>query len=134
VKGQVGAWPFFFVRAKDNSVVPSTEVSFDTVRRIAEAAAVAGGRALVVGGWVRDRLREHPSKDIDIEVFGISQEQLPELLTTIGRVEPRRPEFSCLQGRAAGMDRGRDRRRASAARVEARSWAQGFRRLRRSRR
>ena len=88
MKGQVGAWPFFFVRAKDNSVVPSTEVSFDTVRRIAEAAAVAGGRALVVGGWVRDRLRGHASKDIDIEVFGIPQERLADLLMTIGRVEP----------------------------------------------
>jgi len=68
--------------------VPSIDDSLDAARRIAEAAAAAGGRALVVGGWVRDRLREHPSKDIDIEVFGISQQQLPELLTTIGRVEP----------------------------------------------
>jgi tRNA nucleotidyltransferase (CCA-adding enzyme) len=67
--------------------VPSIDDSLDAARRIAEAAAAAGGRALVVGGWVRDRLREHPSKDIDIEVFGISQQQLPELLTTIGRVE-----------------------------------------------
>ena len=66
----------------------STEVSFDTVRRIAEAAAVAGGRALVVGGWVRDRLRGYPSKDIDIEVFGIPQDRLADLLMTIGRVEP----------------------------------------------
>jgi tRNA nucleotidyltransferase (CCA-adding enzyme) len=68
--------------------VPSTDVSVDTARRIAEAAAAAGGRALVVGGWVRDRLRGHPSKDIDIEVFGIPQEQLPALLESIGRVEP----------------------------------------------
>jgi tRNA nucleotidyltransferase (CCA-adding enzyme) len=68
--------------------VPSTDVSLDTARRIAEAAAAAGGRALVVGGWVRDRLRGCPSKDIDIEVFGIVQEQLPALLAPIGRVEP----------------------------------------------
>ena len=67
--------------------MPSIDDSLDAARRIAEATAAAGGRALVVGGWVRDRLREHPSKDIDIEVFGISQQQLPELLTTIGRVE-----------------------------------------------
>jgi len=42
----------------------------------------------VVGGWVRDQLRGRPSKDIDIEVFGIPQEQLLELLSPIGRVEP----------------------------------------------
>jgi tRNA nucleotidyltransferase (CCA-adding enzyme) len=77
-----------FVPAKDNSAVPSTDVSLDAVRRIAEAAAAAGGRALVVGGWVRDRLRGCPSKDIDIEVFGIRQDQLPALLAPIGRVEP----------------------------------------------
>ena len=68
--------------------MPSTDISFDTARRIAEAAAAAGGRALVVGGWVRDRLRGCPSKDIDIEVFGITEQQLPALLAPIGRVEP----------------------------------------------
>jgi tRNA nucleotidyltransferase (CCA-adding enzyme) len=53
------------------------------------AAAVrdAGGRALVVGGWVRDRLRGHPSKDLDLEVFGIGQERLPGVLAPFGRVE-----------------------------------------------
>ena len=68
--------------------MPSADVSLNTVRRIAEAAAAGGGRALVVGGWVRDQLRGRPSKDIDIEVFGIPQEQLLELLSPIGRVEP----------------------------------------------
>ena len=57
-------------------------------RRIAEAAAAAGGRALVVGGWVRDRLRGCPSKDLDIEVFRIPHERLASLLTPLGRVEP----------------------------------------------
>ena len=66
----------------------SADVSINAVRRIAEAAAAGGGRALVVGGWVRDQLRGRPSKDIDIEVFGIPQEQLLELLSPIGRVEP----------------------------------------------
>jgi tRNA nucleotidyltransferase (CCA-adding enzyme) len=55
---------------------------------IAEAASHAGGRALIVGGWVRDVLRGRPSKDVDIEVFGIPQEQLPALLAPLGRVEP----------------------------------------------
>jgi tRNA nucleotidyltransferase (CCA-adding enzyme) len=60
----------------------------DVARRVAEAAAAAGGRALIVGGWVRDRLRRKPSKDIDIEVFGIAQDRLPALLEPLGRVEP----------------------------------------------
>jgi tRNA nucleotidyltransferase (CCA-adding enzyme) len=57
------------------------------VRAVAEAAAAEGGRALVVGGWVRDRLRGHPSKDVDIEVFGVAAERLPALLAPLGRVE-----------------------------------------------
>jgi len=54
---------------------------------VAAAVRRAGGRALIVGGWVRDRLRGHPSKDIDLEVFGIAEERLPHLLASFGRVE-----------------------------------------------
>jgi tRNA nucleotidyltransferase (CCA-adding enzyme) len=49
--------------------------------------AATGGRALVVGGWVRDRLRHVPSKDLDLEVFGIPQDRLASLLEGCGRVE-----------------------------------------------
>src|SRR5688572_3241182 len=54
---------------------------------IATAVRDAGGRALIVGGWVRDALLQHPSKDVDIEVFGVPQERLPELLSRAGRVQ-----------------------------------------------
>lgn len=57
-------------------------------RRIATAARAAGGRALCVGGFVRDRLLGKPSKDLDMEVFGIPQDALPPLLQALGRVEP----------------------------------------------
>jgi tRNA nucleotidyltransferase (CCA-adding enzyme) len=62
-------------------------MSLDLVREIAVAARTAGGRALIVGGWVRDRLRGHPSKDVDLEVFGIPQDRLADLLARFGRVE-----------------------------------------------
>jgi tRNA nucleotidyltransferase (CCA-adding enzyme) len=54
---------------------------------IAEAVRRAGGRALIVGGWVRDRLLGHDSKDVDIEVFGVPAERVRTLLEAIGRVE-----------------------------------------------
>ena len=57
-------------------------------RELASAVRDAGGRALVVGGWVRDQLLGHPSKDLDLEVFGIEQESLPALIGRFGRVEP----------------------------------------------
>jgi len=46
----------------------------------------AGGRALVVGGWVRDRLMGRPSKDVDLEVYGLSAEQLRRVLAAFGPV------------------------------------------------
>jgi tRNA nucleotidyltransferase (CCA-adding enzyme) len=57
-------------------------------RRIATAVRDAGGRALCVGGFVRDRLLGLGSTDLDIEVFGIPQDALLPLLRTLGRVEP----------------------------------------------
>jgi tRNA nucleotidyltransferase (CCA-adding enzyme) len=55
---------------------------------IAAAVRDAGGRALCVGGFTRDRLLERPSKDLDIEVFGIPQDRLLALLQTLGKVVP----------------------------------------------
>jgi tRNA nucleotidyltransferase (CCA-adding enzyme) len=55
---------------------------------IARAVRNRGGRALVVGGWVRDRLLGIDSKDVDLEVFGVPADQLPSLLAPFGKVEP----------------------------------------------
>ena len=60
----------------------------EDARRVATAVRHAGGRALCVGGFVRDRLLNLASVDLDLEVFGIAEDQLRALLTTLGRVEP----------------------------------------------
>jgi tRNA nucleotidyltransferase (CCA-adding enzyme) len=62
----------------------------DRVVAIAHAVRDAGGRALVVGGWVRDRLMDAPGPEkgnIDLEVFGIAGDRLRTLLEAFGRVE-----------------------------------------------
>jgi tRNA nucleotidyltransferase (CCA-adding enzyme) len=56
------------------------------VMEIARAVRETGGRALIVGGWVRDRLMRRSSKDIDIEVYGVSAERLKALLARFGSV------------------------------------------------
>jgi tRNA nucleotidyltransferase (CCA-adding enzyme) len=71
------------------SIGYSVQVSLDQdARRVAVAVRDAGGRALCVGGFVRDRLRDQPSADLDLEVFGIPEDHLRALLATLGRVEP----------------------------------------------
>ena len=57
------------------------------VRAIALAVREADGRALIVGGWVRDRLLGRESKDVDVEVFGVPGDRLRALLESFGRVE-----------------------------------------------
>ena len=56
---------------------------------VARAVRDAGGRARIVGGWVRDELLglNHPSKDLDLEVFGVPADRLRALLETLGRVD-----------------------------------------------
>jgi tRNA nucleotidyltransferase (CCA-adding enzyme) len=60
----------------------------DLTRALAEAARARGGRAVIVGGWVRDRLLGIVSKDVDVEVFGVEEGELARLLAAFGRVEP----------------------------------------------
>jgi len=67
--------------------VRNVNTSLDLARDIAVEVRARGGRALIVGGWVRDRLLGRRAKDLDLEVFGLPQDQLPALLSAFGRVE-----------------------------------------------
>src|SRR6266508_710140 len=62
--------------------------TLDRTHEIAVAVRHAGGRALVVGGWVRDHLlRQAHGSNIDLEVFGLPADRVRQLLETFGRVE-----------------------------------------------
>jgi tRNA nucleotidyltransferase (CCA-adding enzyme) len=54
---------------------------------IARAVRDAGGRALIVGGWVRDEILGLTPKDLDLEVFGVPSDRLRQLLEPLGRVD-----------------------------------------------
>ena len=64
---------------------------------LAAALAATPGleRAYVVGGFLRDRLLGIDSKDVDVEVFGVSLDELAQRLAAIGRVD--------LVGRSFGI-------------------------------
>ncbi|HXZ86632.1 MAG TPA: HD domain-containing protein [Myxococcota bacterium] len=69
---------------------------------ICRAVRDAGGRALFVGGWVRDRLRGLDAKDVDVEVFGLELARLAELLARFGPVIEIGRAFGVL--RIKGLD------------------------------
>lgn len=74
------------------------EVStFGPIAAIVAAFNVQGGRALLVGGAVRDLLLDLPIKDLDIEVHGLDPAQLEKILRTFGYVD--------LVGKAFGVYR-----------------------------
>ncbi|HKO95894.1 MAG TPA: HD domain-containing protein [Pyrinomonadaceae bacterium] len=56
------------------------------VLELSSAIQLAGGRAMLVGGCVRDQLMGHQPKDWDLEVYGIDPENLRLLLDKFGQV------------------------------------------------
>lgn len=59
---------------------PDSTAEDSAVREIARRVRDAGGRALLVGGCVRDRLFGGQPKDFDFEVYGLSPERLKATL------------------------------------------------------
>ena len=58
----------------------------EKILALARAVRDAGGRALMVGGCVRDRLMGWEAKDWDVEVYGVEPAALRRLLDRLGRV------------------------------------------------
>ncbi len=57
------------------------------ILKLAETIKENGGRAMLVGGCVRDELMNLEPKDFDIEVYGIEPPKLKEILAQFGRVD-----------------------------------------------
>jgi tRNA nucleotidyltransferase (CCA-adding enzyme) len=74
------------------------------VEAIARDIRNAGGRALIIGGFVRDHFLELPSKDIDIEVFGLLPEVLEAVLERHGEVMHMGRAFGIIQVKGLSID------------------------------
>ncbi len=79
------------------SIEPRVEV-------LAAAVSEAGGRALVVGGIVRDHLLGRESKDCDLEVYGLPLERLEEVLSRFGEVITIGRSFGVLKVKGLDAD------------------------------
>jgi len=89
-------------------------MSIELATTIAHRVRDAGGRALIVGGWTRDRLMQRESKDVDIEVFGVPEDRLRPLLTRLGHVESVGESFQVYK--IGGVDVSLPRRESKAGR------------------
>ena len=90
------------------------ERSLATAVAIARRVREGGGRALIVGGWVRDRLLGRLSRDVDIEVFGLPAAALSVLLAEFGRVNTVGESFTVYK--VAGIDVALPRRESKQGR------------------
>jgi tRNA nucleotidyltransferase (CCA-adding enzyme) len=81
---------------------------------IARDVRDAGGRALIVGGYVRDRLLGRPAKDIDLEVYGIDAAALKAMLEAHGPVNAVGESFTVYK--VAGLDVSLPRRESKVGR------------------
>ena len=59
----------------------------EKITKLAEAVKENGGRAMLVGGCVRDELMNIAPKDFDLEIYGIEPPKLREILDSFGRVD-----------------------------------------------
>ncbi len=82
---------------------------------IASALHAAGGRVILVGGAVRDGLLGLPSKDLDVEVFGMELDSLRTALASFGKVLSVGQSFGVLMVRGLGVDFSLPRRDSKVA-------------------
>lgn len=69
-----------FIAAENNPL-------FQKSVAVAKAARAQNGRALLVGGFVRDALLDISPKDADMEIYGIEANALREMLRVFGKVD-----------------------------------------------
>ncbi len=74
------------------------------VKDIAQKVQLLGGRAYYVGGYVRDRLLGIENKDIDIEVHGLDEEALRELLSSVGEILEMGRSFGIFSLKGTNID------------------------------
>jgi len=80
---------------------PSMTLNIDdvpeSVGHVASTINAAGGRALLIGGSVRDKLMGKESKDWDIEVYGMDPDKLERTLGSVGKVDAVGKAFGVLK-------------------------------------
>lgn len=92
--------------------VPADPIAGSVARRI----AAAGGRALLVGGYVRDAIMGLESKDHDFEVYGLDIARLESVLASFGEVIAVGKSFGVFRVKGLDIDFSLPRRDSKTGR------------------
>jgi len=76
----------------------------DMIKSIAQRIAENGGRALLVGGCVRDEMLGLPCYDVDCEVHGLEPEKLKMLLCEFGEIDESGERYGVFTLKGSGLD------------------------------
>ena len=76
----------------------------ELIRTIAERIYALGGRALLVGGCVRDEILGISCYDIDCEVHGVEPQSLREILSQFGEIDEAGSAYGIFTLKGAGLD------------------------------
>jgi len=82
--------------------------------RLCRLVADAGGRALVVGGSVRDAALGIPAKDVDLEVYGIEPERLEQVLASRFAIDLVGRSFGVIKVKGLPIDVAMPRRESKS--------------------
>ena len=81
-----------------------TQDQRNTCIEIAELLQAVGGRALLIGGCVRDSLLSIPAKDVDMEVYGLSTDEIEQALQQKFRLDTVGRSFGVLIVKGQNID------------------------------
>ncbi len=74
-----------------------TEALQRHIHVLAQRVAAAGGRALIVGGAVRDHVLQRPILDVDMEIFGLPSEKVEDIASHFGQLDRVGKKFAIIK-------------------------------------
>lgn len=92
------------------------EKDLEMAHRIAKIINSRGGKVYYVGGYVRDKLIGRENKDIDIEVYGVTPDELKNILSSLGSVKTQGAAFGVYNLKGYDIDIAQPRKETTTGR------------------
>lgn len=97
--------PEKFIEILEENTSEEYVEAYKIVLDICKAVKEAGGKALLVGGSVRDTIIGKISKDFDLEIYGLESDKVEEIVSDFGNVIDVGKAFGILKiSRGGGVD------------------------------